>query len=131
MFVRLRERGSSVRFAPSAQRGGWTLAARGRRVGVRNSVRMSCDRVPGPRPRGAWMTNAPTGLIDVRRADQRFHTQLGWLDSWHSFSFGSHGDPANVGHGLLVVNNDDTVRGGGGFATHAHRDMEIVTWVLS
>jgi quercetin 2,3-dioxygenase len=77
------------------------------------------------------MTNAPRELIDIRRADQRFHTQLDWLDSWHSFSFGSHRDPTNVGHGLLIVNNDDTVRGGGGFATHAHRDMEIVTWVLS
>jgi redox-sensitive bicupin YhaK (pirin superfamily) len=68
--------------------------------------------------------------IDLRPAASRFHTQLDWLDSWHSFSFGSHHDPANTGHGLLIVNNDDVVRGGGGFATHAHRDMEIVTWVL-
>ena len=60
----------------------------------------------------------------------RYHTQLDWLDSWHSFSFGSHHDPANTGHGLLLVNNDDIVRGGGGFGTHGHRDMEIVTWVL-
>ena len=68
--------------------------------------------------------------VDVRPAGSRFHTQLDWLDSWHSFSFGSHHDPANTGHGLLIVNNDDVVRGGGGFGTHAHRDMEIVTWVL-
>jgi quercetin 2,3-dioxygenase len=68
--------------------------------------------------------------VDVRPAASRFHTQLDWLDSWHSFSFGPHHDPANTGHGLLVVNNDDVVRGGGGFATHGHRDMEIVTWVL-
>jgi quercetin 2,3-dioxygenase len=68
--------------------------------------------------------------IDVRPAASRFHTSLDWLDSWHSFSFGHHHDPANTGHGLLVVNNDDVVRGGGGFATHGHRDMEIVTWVL-
>ena len=68
--------------------------------------------------------------IDVRRASDRFHTQLDWLDSWHSFSFGPHYDAANTGHGLLVVNNDDVVRGGGGFGTHSHRDMEIVTWVL-
>jgi redox-sensitive bicupin YhaK (pirin superfamily) len=68
--------------------------------------------------------------IDVRPAGGRFHTELDWLDSWHSFSFGPHHDPANTGHGLLVVNNDDVVRGGGGFGTHGHRDMEIVTWVL-
>jgi redox-sensitive bicupin YhaK (pirin superfamily) len=68
--------------------------------------------------------------LDVRPAASRFHTQLDWLDSWHSFSFGSHHDPRNTGHGLLIVNNDDVVRAGGGFGTHAHRDMEIVTWVL-
>jgi redox-sensitive bicupin YhaK (pirin superfamily) len=68
--------------------------------------------------------------VDVRPAGTRFHTQLDWLDSWHSFSFGPHHDPRNTGHGLLIVNNDDVVHGGGGFATHAHRDMEIVTWVL-
>jgi redox-sensitive bicupin YhaK (pirin superfamily) len=68
--------------------------------------------------------------VDVRPATSRFHTQLDWLDSWHSFSFGPHHDPANTGHGLLIVNNDDVVRAGGGFGTHGHRDMEIVTWVL-
>lgn len=68
--------------------------------------------------------------VDIRRATDRFHTQIDWLDSWHSFSFGSYYDPANTGHGLLVVNNDDVVHGGGGFGTHPHRDMEIVTWVL-
>ncbi len=68
--------------------------------------------------------------IDVRRAPARFHTDLGWLDSWHCFSFGSHYDPANTHHGLLLVSNDDTVAPGGGFQPHAHRDMEIVTWVL-
>ena len=69
--------------------------------------------------------------IDVRPADSRFGTRIDWLDSHHSFSFGSHYDPANVGHGLLLVNNDDIVRAGSGFSTHPHRDMEIVTWVLS
>lgn len=68
--------------------------------------------------------------VDVRRGPQRFHTILPWLDSWHSFSFGDHRDPSNVGHGLLVVNNDDIIRAGGGFGEHGHRDMEIVTWVL-
>jgi redox-sensitive bicupin YhaK (pirin superfamily) len=71
-----------------------------------------------------------TDTIDIRPAASRFHTELGWLDSRHSFSFGHHYDPANIGHGLLIVSNDDTVAPGGGFGTHAHRDMEIVTWVL-
>jgi quercetin 2,3-dioxygenase len=68
--------------------------------------------------------------VDIRRAGQRPATQLGWLDSKHSFSFGPHWDPANTHHGLLLVNNDDRVLPGTGFETHPHRDMEIVTWVL-
>ncbi|MET0627333.1 MAG: pirin family protein [Acidimicrobiia bacterium] len=68
--------------------------------------------------------------IDVRRAAERFHTKTEWLDSWHSFSFGPHHDPANTHHGLLLVSNDDVVLAGRGFGTHPHRDMEIVTWVL-
>jgi redox-sensitive bicupin YhaK (pirin superfamily) len=76
------------------------------------------------------MTSASDLPIDIRRADERFHTDLGWLDSRHSFSFGHHHDPRNTGHGLLIVSNDDRVAAGGGFGTHPHRDMEIVTWVL-
>jgi hypothetical protein len=68
--------------------------------------------------------------IDVRPAGTRFHTHISWLDSWHSFSFGEHYDPGNTHHGLLLVLNDDIVAAGGGFGTHPHRDMEIVTWVL-
>jgi redox-sensitive bicupin YhaK (pirin superfamily) len=68
--------------------------------------------------------------IDIRRHDERFHTRVDWLDSWHSFSFSGHYDPANVNHGLLLVHNDDTVAPGAGFPSHSHRDMEIVTWVL-
>ena len=68
--------------------------------------------------------------VTIQRADQRFKTNLGWLDSKHNFSFGGHYDPDNVGHGLLIVSNDDIVAPGGGFGTHPHRDMEIVTWVL-
>ena len=71
-----------------------------------------------------------TTTIDVRPAGDRFHTDLGWLDSRHSFSFGAHHDPGNLGHGLLIVANDDRVAPGAGFGTHGHRDMEIVTWVL-
>ncbi len=69
-------------------------------------------------------------VIDIRRADDRFTTEIDWLDSKHSFSFSHHYDPANTHHGLLLVNNDDIVTPGKGFDTHPHRDMEIVTWVL-
>ncbi len=68
--------------------------------------------------------------VDVRRAHERFHTEIDWLDSWHSFSFSEHYDPKNTHHGLLRVLNDDLIAAGGGFGTHPHRDMEIVTWVL-
>ena len=69
--------------------------------------------------------------IEIRTREQRFHTDLGWLDSRHSFNFGHHSDPAQKGFGLLLVNNDDRVTAGGGFGEHGHADMEIVTWVLS
>ncbi len=71
-----------------------------------------------------------TQTVDIRRADDRFHTRIDWLDSRHSFSFGPHRDPRNVNHGLLIVSNDDVVAPGGGFGRHPHNDMEIVTWVL-
>jgi hypothetical protein len=71
-----------------------------------------------------------TPKIDVRRAGERAATRTSWLDSHHSFSFGSQYDPANTHHGVLLVNNDDVVLPGTGFETHPHRDMEIVTWVL-
>ncbi len=68
--------------------------------------------------------------VEVRRAAGRFATQLTWLDSHHSFSFGPHWDPNNTHFGLLVVSNDDIVQPATGFDNHPHRDMEIVTWVL-
>lgn len=68
--------------------------------------------------------------LDVRRAQDRFSTDWGWLDSKHSFSFGQHYDSGNTHFGLLLVSNDDRVLAGTGFETHPHRDMEIVTWVL-
>jgi hypothetical protein len=73
---------------------------------------------------------AQATTVDVRRAGDRFHTRLGWLDSHHSFSFGQHYDPDDTHFGLLLVSNDDVVLPGTGFETHPHRDMEIVTWVL-
>jgi redox-sensitive bicupin YhaK (pirin superfamily) len=66
----------------------------------------------------------------IRHKSDQFHTQINWLDSYHSFSFGPHYDPDNTHHGLLLVSNDDIIRAGTGFQTHPHRDMEIVTWVL-
>ena len=76
------------------------------------------------------MTTTLTPQVDVRRAEERAKTRLGWLDSKHSFSFSRHYDPANTHHGLLLVNNDDIVNPGTGFETHPHQDMEIVTYVL-
>jgi hypothetical protein len=70
-------------------------------------------------------------MITIQRADDRFLTNAGWLHSRHSFNFGHHYSPQHEGHGLLLVNNDDVVAPGQGFGTHGHRDMEIVTWVLS
>ncbi|MEM9157350.1 MAG: pirin family protein, partial [Cyanobacteria bacterium P01_F01_bin.33] len=69
-----------------------------------------------------------TDLIHDRHA--RGRTQLGWLDSHHTFSFGGFRDPNRMGFRSLRVINDDRVIPGGGFATHSHRDMEILTYVL-
>lgn len=63
----------------------------------------------------------------LRPAAERFHSQGDWLDSWHSFSFASHVDPAWMGYGPLRVINDDRIAAGRGFGMHPHRDMEIVT----
>ncbi|MGZ0150060.1 pirin family protein [Kribbella sp. WER1] len=68
--------------------------------------------------------------MEIHRADERFRTASEWLDSRHSFSFGPHYDPANVGFGFLLAHNDETVAPGTGFGTHPHQDLEIVTWVL-
>ena len=69
-------------------------------------------------------------MITVRRAAERGHTRIDWLDSWHTFSFGEYYDPKHVDFRALRVINDDRVAPGNGFGTHAHRDMEIVTYVL-
>lgn len=76
------------------------------------------------------MTTKNEGLIEVKRAADRFETSIAWLKSYHSFSFGEHYDPSNTHHGLLLVSNDDIIDPNTGFQTHPHRDMEIVTWVL-
>jgi redox-sensitive bicupin YhaK (pirin superfamily) len=67
----------------------------------------------------------------ILRSGDRGKTDLGWLDSKHSFSFGEYYDPQRMGFRSLRVLNDDIVAPGGGFGLHPHRDMEIVTYVIS
>ncbi len=111
---------------------GWTWPDVAGGLHYREAVFSDPGPVSGePAPSAPQMQRAGEPLLLVQRAGERFVTQVEGITTHHAFSFGLHYDPANIGFGTLLAHNDEHLLSGRGFDDHPHRDIEIVTWVLS